>query len=473
MTLWSASTARYPRAMAAPAKTSRSRSRAPKAAVKRRIVVASTDRRPAARAASAPPRRGRLGLRFVDTGLFYRALTRRRCARGSRPTTRTASSRSPTGRSGRRHGTPDRGPPRRHRHDRGRARARGRCRGVGGLAPGRGARRPPAAPARARAGGGIVVPGRDIGTVVLPDADLKLFLDASVEERAARRIDERGLDPRATRRRRSVPSSATGTPRTAPGRRPAAGRGRRRDHRDGRELVRADGRIVVGAIRNVESAIGRPRPARARGAAAVAALGGDARAHAASKPAARERGAQLEPGPGGAAKRSGNLEPCHGASAQRADHARANLRAVRAHLELPVHQRPHGMAPECIPRTGFVRPGAQPRLQRRRLHDRLVDHAGLAEAPHPLAGQAGALRLAPASAGWRRAAACTRSTAGRPTSKPFGSRSGSSSPGSKIISSPQHPQPGRRAPGGQGRPRDAGAADRSLHVPLGSTTATA
>jgi cytidylate kinase len=37
--------------------------------------------------------------------------------------------------------------------------------------------------------------GRDIGTVVLPDADLKIFLDASVEERARRRIEERGVDP--------------------------------------------------------------------------------------------------------------------------------------------------------------------------------------------------------------------------------------------------------------------------------------
>ena len=45
------------------------------------------------------------------------------------------------------------------------------------------------------ADGGIVMAGRDVGTVVLPDADLKLFLDASVEERARRRIDERGLDP--------------------------------------------------------------------------------------------------------------------------------------------------------------------------------------------------------------------------------------------------------------------------------------
>ena len=43
--------------------------------------------------------------------------------------------------------------------------------------------------------GGIVMAGRDIGTVVLPDADLKLYLDASIEERARRRADERGLDP--------------------------------------------------------------------------------------------------------------------------------------------------------------------------------------------------------------------------------------------------------------------------------------
>ena len=44
-------------------------------------------------------------------------------------------------------------------------------------------------------GGRIIMAGRDIGTVVLPDADLKLFLDASVEERAARRALERGVEP--------------------------------------------------------------------------------------------------------------------------------------------------------------------------------------------------------------------------------------------------------------------------------------
>jgi cytidylate kinase len=32
--------------------------------------------------------------------------------------------------------------------------------------------------------------GRDIGTVVLPEADLKIYLDATAEERARRRYDE-------------------------------------------------------------------------------------------------------------------------------------------------------------------------------------------------------------------------------------------------------------------------------------------
>jgi len=43
-------------------------------------------------------------------------------------------------------------------------------------------------------GGAIVMAGRDIGTAILPDADLKLYLDASPEERARRRAEERGLD---------------------------------------------------------------------------------------------------------------------------------------------------------------------------------------------------------------------------------------------------------------------------------------
>jgi cytidylate kinase len=38
--------------------------------------------------------------------------------------------------------------------------------------------------------GRVVMVGRDIGTVVLPEADLKIYLDASAEERARRRFDE-------------------------------------------------------------------------------------------------------------------------------------------------------------------------------------------------------------------------------------------------------------------------------------------
>lgn len=40
--------------------------------------------------------------------------------------------------------------------------------------------------------GGSVLVGRDIGTVVLPDAECKIFLDATAENRAARRATQRG-----------------------------------------------------------------------------------------------------------------------------------------------------------------------------------------------------------------------------------------------------------------------------------------
>jgi CMP/dCMP kinase len=47
--------------------------------------------------------------------------------------------------------------------------------------------------AMVRAGQDVVVDGRDIGTVVFPDADLKIFLTASAEARAGRRISQRGI----------------------------------------------------------------------------------------------------------------------------------------------------------------------------------------------------------------------------------------------------------------------------------------
>lgn len=69
---------------------------------------------------------------------------------------------------------------------------------------------------RIAAGGRVVMVGRDIGTVVLPDADLKIYLDASVEERARRRwreMRERGEDAEydavlaAMRRRDAIDSN--------------------------------------------------------------------------------------------------------------------------------------------------------------------------------------------------------------------------------------------------------------------------
>ncbi len=51
-------------------------------------------------------------------------------------------------------------------------------------------------------GEGVVVDGRDIGTVVFPDAPLKVFLTATPDERARRRLSQRGqaLDVERVRR---------------------------------------------------------------------------------------------------------------------------------------------------------------------------------------------------------------------------------------------------------------------------------
>jgi cytidylate kinase len=47
-------------------------------------------------------------------------------------------------------------------------------------------------------GKGVVMEGRDIGTVVFPDAPLKIFLKADVEERARRRLNQDQEDGRAS-----------------------------------------------------------------------------------------------------------------------------------------------------------------------------------------------------------------------------------------------------------------------------------
>jgi cytidylate kinase len=77
----------------------------------------------------------------------------------------------------------------------------------------------------AGAAGGVILAGRDIGTVVLPDADLKIWLEVSLEERARRRARQRGhargsaeerrvLDD--LRRRDTVDSSRESAPLVVP-----------------------------------------------------------------------------------------------------------------------------------------------------------------------------------------------------------------------------------------------------------------
>jgi cytidylate kinase len=69
----------------------------------------------------------------------------------------------------------------------------------------------------ASAGRGIVVEGRDIGTTVLPDADLKIFLTASPEARAARRSGElKGADVNATREALIQRDAADSSRKTSP-----------------------------------------------------------------------------------------------------------------------------------------------------------------------------------------------------------------------------------------------------------------
>jgi 23S rRNA pseudouridine2605 synthase len=113
------------------------------------------------------------------------------------------------------------------------------------------------------AGGGIVMAGRDIGSVVLPDADLRLWLDVSLEVRAARRARQRDLDPSGAagqaileelRRRDAVDSGRTTAPLRVP---------------EGAVIIDADERsfdqtvaAVITAIRAAERRAADPRSRR-------------------------------------------------------------------------------------------------------------------------------------------------------------------------------------------------------------------
>lgn len=113
--------------------------------------------------------------------------------------------------------------------------------------------------------GGIVVEGRDIGTTVLPDADLKIFLTASPEARAARRSGEvKGSDLAATREALILRDAADSGRKTSPrqgGRRRRGGH-HRPDPPAGHRVRRHPRRGE--ADRRVSDATGRPHCAEPR-----------------------------------------------------------------------------------------------------------------------------------------------------------------------------------------------------------------
>jgi CMP/dCMP kinase len=130
-----------------------------------------------------------LGLRFVDSGLFYRALTRLALDRGL--DVNDADALTKLARSTEVHVDGD------HVEADGED-LTGRLYdnevgvGVSPLAAVGGVREAMVPQQRRLGAGGVVMAGRDIGTVVFPDADHKFFLTASLEERMRRRAQQYG-----------------------------------------------------------------------------------------------------------------------------------------------------------------------------------------------------------------------------------------------------------------------------------------
>jgi cytidylate kinase len=124
------------------------------------------------------------------------------------------------------------------------------------------------------AAGSIIVAGRDIGTVILPDADVKVYLDASAEERARRRAAQRrtsGAGPERQilddlRRRDAIDS----TRETAPLRTAEDAVVIHSDGLDFEETVKAVMDVVRAAAKS-----GRPTAAVERSASEASGPGGE------------------------------------------------------------------------------------------------------------------------------------------------------------------------------------------------------
>ena len=159
----------------------------------------------------------RLGLRYLDTGAMFRAMTWWMLEHGVDIEDAAAVAAPPRSRHGLGHrpaGADHHG--RRRRRRRADPRQRGHRRGSAGQ---RRARRSASGCSSCSAtiigDGGIVVEGRDIGTVVAPDADVKVFLTADPAARAAppRR---RGGRRRRRRHRGRLPAATRSTPAGRP-----------------------------------------------------------------------------------------------------------------------------------------------------------------------------------------------------------------------------------------------------------------
>ncbi|HEY4227601.1 MAG TPA: (d)CMP kinase [Candidatus Limnocylindrales bacterium] len=196
--------------------------------------------------------------------------------------------------------------------------------------------------------GRIVMAGRDIGTIVLPDADLKLFLDASVDERARRRILERGIDPASAegaeivaelKRRDLLDSTRAIAPLRAA---------------DDAVVIRTDGNALEDTIRQVVAAIRAAESAHATfGADDGPAAGPGEPAEGAPEPAASN--AAAAPGEPAATTRATTEPATTEGAAEAGERAPRRLRVAR---ETRVPRRPVRPTPIAKAYTPLIRFGS-------------------------------------------------------------------------------------------------------------------
>ena len=265
-----------------------------------------------------------------------------------------------------------------------------------------------------------MVAGRDIGVVVLPDADVKVWLDASAEERAARRASERGIDPASPAglailddlRRRDARGRLA---RSLAG--PRRRRCRPRPHR--RQHVRRDGR------------------GRSRGGACSACPPGGSPV---TEPARRHQGQQAE------------------VFALPADHLPPVIRAsdafgrsfIQCFTRVTVEGLEHAPSAGPLIVAGNHISNADPPFLAS------LAHAG-AGAADPLDGEGGGARVAPRSAGSCARTAPSGSAAGPPTPRRSASRRASST---MVASSAPSPKAPAARPAPSSRPRTASRCSR-------------